>query len=132
MTNNYYNKTFKMRLNLHERETLCKRIATGGSNKDMKCSGRPTYWTPPRKARTLKRLTINRTGYQPRLGKKFDVNQSTINDRLAKWAFHIENDQTKVRATAASGGIEPQIRQQVESFIMCNHNGRRKVLYLPR
>ena len=45
----------------------------GGTIKDKKKTGRPTFWTPPRQTQ-LKRLANNRKGVtQRRIGRKLGV-----------------------------------------------------------
>jgi hypothetical protein len=63
------------------------KLQTAQPIKEKKRTGRPTTWTPAKKA-NLKRLVNNRTGVsQRRLGRKFAVNQSTVSRQLTKMSI---------------------------------------------
>ena len=61
------------------------RMQIGGPIKDNKKTGHSTKWTGAKK-KQLKRLANNRTGVsQRRIGRKFDVHQTTVGRKIKKW-----------------------------------------------
>jgi hypothetical protein len=94
--------------------------------KDNARTGRPTSWTPAKKAK-LKQLTNNRTGVsQRRLGRRFVVNQATISRQLSKMSISHRkrektpkyNEKQQQKAEKLSGKLANKLYRTSCSVIM--------------